>query len=165
MWSSRRGCSFLAFHYQFRLCLRFRERIIWGVMLIGRGPQMRRLKPRVFLAGGSALVLLSAGTGTSWGLTPQPPSEQVEAEEPGDAATGAEAEADASGAETTKAEATKPEAETAAAPETASPQGAGGTGASQATSSAPSEDPPLGSSGNGGTGGNGRPTQDPDKPI
>ena len=133
---------------------------------------MRRLNLRAFLAGGSALLLVTAGAGTSWGFPSQPPSDEVEAEETGDGTSGEVGEADT----------IEGEEDTATAPGTAAPQAsggagaphatggaippqtAGGAGATQPTSSASSEDPPLGSSGDGGTGGNGRPTQDPDKP-
>lgn len=133
------------------------------------GAHMRRLNLRAFLAGGSALLLATAGAGASWGFASQPPSD--EAEEAGDDISGEIVEADV----------IEGEDDAASAPGTAAPQASGGAGAPQAAgganvphaaggagatrpaSPASAEDPPLGSSGDGGTGGNGRPTQDPDK--
>ena len=117
---------------------------------------MRRLNLRAFLAGGSALLLVTAGAGASWGFASQPPSDEVEAEEAGEETTGGVVEADV-------IEGEEGEEDAARAPGTTAPQAAGGTGATLPTSPASAEDPPLGSSGDGGTGGNGRPTQDPDK--
>jgi hypothetical protein len=127
------------------------------------GPHMRRLNLRAFLAGGSALLLVTAGAGASWGFASQPPSDEVEAEEAGEETTGEVVEADV----------IEGEEDAATEPGTAAPQASGGAGAAQAAggsgaappaSPASSEDPPLGSSGDGGTGGNGRPVQDPDRP-
>jgi len=130
---------------------------------------MRRLKPRAFLAGGSALLLLTVGAGTSWGLATQPPSDQAEAEETEDETAGE----DETTGEVVEADDIAEEEDTATAPGKGAPQASGGAGAPGATgggsapqpaSPASAEDPPLGSSGDGGTGGNGRPTQDPDRP-
>lgn len=123
---------------------------------------MRHPNLRAFLAGGSALLLVTAGAGASWGFALQPPSDEVEAEEAGDETTGELVEADV----------IEEEKDAARAPGAPAPHASGGAGAPQAASGseatppaspASSEDPPLGSSGDGGTGGNGRPTQDPDK--
>ena len=117
---------------------------------------MRHLHPGALTASGLALLMVSFGAPGSWGLAPQPPSGQVNAEDVTDEPVADETSGEAE--DTTPAD--------AAAPEAPSPPAAGGGGASPVTPTpaAASEDPPLGSSGGGGTGGNGRPTQDPDKP-